>query len=154
MRASHTVYVSDGQYFVLDDGGDAYPNPGSALDTAVDRILFPDVSGKNGVYVMPGTFDGPVDVTVETLDTPPDTAATPGGWEHSEQVVVTSSGSSIFVATLDDQVMELPALAVQPGTRYGVRLLARGVEEARERGELEWDAAPIESHLIQLWCED
>jgi len=150
MRASHTVHVTDGQYFVLDDGGDAYPNPGSALDTA-DRILFPDVSGKNGVYVMPGTFDGPIDVTVETLDTRPDTGTTPAGWEHSEHVIVTSSGSSIFVSTLDDRVLELPALTVQPGTSYGVRLLARGVEEARERGELEWDEAPVESHLIQLW---
>jgi hypothetical protein len=153
MRASHTVYVTDGQYVLLDDGGTAHPNPGPALDTAVDQILFPDVSGNSGVYLMPGRFEGPVDITMETLDAPPGTGVVGDGWEHSEELTATGAGSSVFVATLSDRVAELPELAVQPGTRYGVRLLARGVEEARDRGDLEWDETPVESHLIQLWRE-
>jgi hypothetical protein len=148
MRARHELYVTRGLYF-LGHRGQAWPSPAREPGTA-GRLLYRDANGGGGVALSCGTFDGPVDLTVETFDDRP--AELPDGdWEYVEELESVSTGRDIIVGALEEVEHTFPVLPVGPDDRYGVRVVARGVMAAADEGELDLDAEPIEHHSIQLW---
>lgn len=150
IRTRHDLYVTRSVYF-LGHRGQPWPSPAREGGPTV-RLLYPDANGGGGVAVYCGTFDGPVDVTVETFDArPPDLSG--DDWEHVEELVLVSSGRDLVVGALEEVEHPFPVLPVGPDDRYGVRIGARGVLAAADEGELDMDADPIEHHHLQLWRE-
>lgn len=148
MRARHELYVTRGLYF-LGHRGQAWPGPAREPGTE-GQLLHRDANGGGGIAIDCGTFDGPVDLTVETFDERP--AERPDGeWEYDEELESVSTGRDVIVGALEEVEHAFPVLPVGPDDRYGVRILARGVRGAADEGELDLDAEPIEHHYIQLW---
>ncbi len=115
MLGSATAYVTHGTYF-LQHADRLPPTPDLAGQSGI-RLLFPDTSGAGGLCVVTGTFDGPVDLIVETCDGAP--ADTPDDeWEHVEELALHAAGHDLVVTTLSGLVETLPALALAPGDRY------------------------------------
>ncbi|OLT12266.1 hypothetical protein BJF78_24710 [Pseudonocardia sp. CNS-139] len=145
MRATAVFEVTHGQYMVQDDG---VPLP-AAIEG--DGIVFPGEEPALGAVILTGTFYGPVEVTVDVLDTPPPPAE-PDGWERVEETTLTAAGDLIGVYPLMDEAPEgLPELAVKPGDSYSVRVSIRGFQAGAEREQYPTGEPPVEEHLVQLW---
>jgi hypothetical protein len=151
MRGTEIAFVEHGQYCL------AHPQtalPYVRLDTPTDRLLHLSASGEGGVVIRTGTIDGPVRVTVETFEAPPDAPPDPAEWEHVEDLVAVSRGDLVQAIVEIYEIEDAPTLRVAPGHRYHVRLAARGFAAGREKHTLDTDDEPVEHHLVQLWRED
>lgn len=148
MRESQPIDVDYGRYLVLEVEGE-FPEL-SAETAATDDLIKPADNG--GAIIETRTFSGRVNITVNIFDTPPE-PVDEHQWERIEEVVLTSRYGSVRVAELDGNAWFTP-LAVKPGTRYRIRVAARGLKEMEEIGTvIDFDDEPIESHLVQLWPE-
>lgn len=141
--------VTHCQYYIADDGG-SVPMP---QDTDLIDLIFPGVGGSGGALVTTGTGWGPVEVTVQVLDAPPDPVGPSGEWEQSDEAALVALGEHVLVREPDGQDRGLRRLEVEPGQTYHVRVRCRGRQAGREYGA-EIPEAPAEAHLVQLWADD
>ena len=78
-------------------------------------------------------------------------APIPHGTAEGEMDVAGRGGVCVCAGTFEH---EFPVLALGPGDRYSIRISARGVKEAADRGEFGLDDDPLEYHFLQLWREE
>lgn len=147
VRATAVLGVTYGVYNV-EDGGIPVPGPGDDSD----RIIEPGLAPEHGALINTGTFWGPVDVTVEVLDTPP-AAATAGEWERVDDAVLTAVSDRIGVFPPDVDPPGLPELTISPASRYHLRVSVNGFQAGRAREQHDTGEAACEFHLVQLWPE-
>lgn len=151
MRGTEITVVEHGQY--------CFGHPGEVLpflrsSAPDDRLLHPSASEEaGGIVIQTGTIDGPVSVTVETLDEPPATSPDPAEWERVEELTAVSKGEILKAVVESELIEDVPTFAVAPGERYHVRLAVRGFDEGRAKQVLELDDEPVEHHMVQLWRE-
>lgn len=148
MRATVTPHIEGSRYHLVHGG--ARPTGRHPARWCGDRLLHPLPDG-GGIVVRTATFDGPVEVSVETFHPGSEVPAAPGTWDLDEQLTLTATGHGVHVVTTFGEVEDLPVLAVAPGQRYRVRIYARGLEAAREVHQIEIDEEPVEEHLLQLF---
>ena len=151
MRATVIPHIEGSHYYLVH--GDTLPTGGYPSVWVGDQMLYPapddDVDG--GVVVRTATFDGPVEVSVETFDPGAEVPAAQGSWDLDQQVTLTAKGRDVHVVTTFGEIEDLPVLTVAPGERYGVRIYARGLDAAREVNQIEIDEEPVEQHLLQIF---
>ncbi|MBW0103034.1 hypothetical protein [Pseudonocardia sp. KRD291] len=148
MRATVVPHIEGSRYHLVH--GDTRPTSGYPSGWDGDRLLYPSPDG-GGVVVRTATFDGPVEVSVETFHPGSEVVPARGSWDVHQQVELTATGRDLHVVTTFGEIEDLPVLDLAPGDRYGVRIYARGLEAAREVNQIEIDEEPVEAHLIQLW---
>jgi hypothetical protein len=146
VRATAVLDVTYGRYNIEDDGP---PMPG---DDDSDRVIQPGVTPEGGAVVNTGTFYGPVEVTVEVLDSEPE-AASGSGWDQVEDTTLTAVGDKIGVFPPDEEPPDLPELSIATGSRYHVRVSVRGLRAGRAREQYDTGEAACEFHFVQLWPE-
>ncbi|MDN5919873.1 MAG: hypothetical protein L0I76_33050 [Pseudonocardia sp.] len=150
MRATVIPHIEGSRYYLLHD--DAAPLDRYPSGWVGDQLLYPAPDGSDGgVVVRTATFDGPVEVSVETFHPGEEVPAGQGSWDQAQEVELTATGRDVHVATSFGPIEDLPVLAVAPGERYGVRIYARGLATAREVNQIEMDEEPVEAHLLQIW---
>lgn len=115
-----------------------------------EGLVFPGVSGDGGALVRTGTFSGPVTITVETCDLPPEPLEK-SLWEMADEVLLVSAGHEVVVWELFGVGEGLPRLTTAPGQRYRVRVSAHGFSVGTDAGDVPRADKPVESHLVQLW---
>lgn len=148
MRATVTPHIEGSRYRLVHRGTGL--TGGSRTRWCGDRLLHPAPDGA-GIVVRTATFDGPVEISVETFHPGSEVPAAAGTWDLDEQLTLTATGHDVLVVTTFGVVEDLPVLPVAPGQRYGVRIYARGIEAAREVHQIEIDEEPVEEHLLQLF---
>ncbi|MEU4675253.1 hypothetical protein AB0F91_46800 [Amycolatopsis sp. NPDC023774] len=101
----------------------------------------------NGALILTGITDGPVTVTVQLLDTAPDSVELDDSDEVAEVSVESEDGELIAHDLAADPPPEFPNLAhAGPGT-YRLRVHARGRDIAPHLNIQE----PVENYLLSVW---
>lgn len=151
MRATVIPHIEGSCYSLVH--GDTRPTGRRPPAWVGDQMLYPapDDDPAGGLVVRTATFDGPVEVSVETFHLGSEVPAPRGSWDLDQQVTLTATGRDVHVVTTFGEIEDLPVLAVAPGERYGVRIYARGLEAAREVNQIESDEEPVEAHLLQIF---
>ncbi|MEV4604983.1 hypothetical protein AB0K15_47525 [Amycolatopsis sp. NPDC049253] len=100
----------------------------------------------NGAVVLTGIHTGLVNVTVQLLDTAPDSVDL-DGWDEVAEISVESEYGELIVHGIMDDPPGFPELAqAGPGT-YRIRLHARGRDIAPHLNVQE----PVENYLLSVW---
>lgn len=149
MRATETLFIEKGQYYVQHVG--AVPPPAPPAGTAADgTVLYPGSTFHDGgVFVAPGTFDGPLSLTLETGDDV--TEQDPSGWELVNDVDMVAKGADLVVVATGEVYDEFGRFELSPGDGFHVRLHVRGYQAGRSAHMLDPDDEPVEFHLVQVW---
>ncbi|MET0189593.1 MAG: hypothetical protein ABW212_11380 [Pseudonocardia sediminis] len=149
-------HIEGSRYYLVHDG--TRPPFRFPAEWSGDRLLYPvpaaaDDGGCDGggLVVRTATFDGPVEVSVETFHPGAEVPVARGVWDLDEQVTLTATGRDVHVVTTFGEIEDLPVFAVAPGERFGVRIYARGIEAAREVNQIEIDEEPVEEHLLHIF---
>lgn len=150
-RGSTEAYVERGEYFI--QHVDVFRPLGDSSEWTDDRLLYPAPADQDegGIMVRTGTFYGPVAITVETYESAEEATPDDGEWEIIQEVRLVAKGPNLRVKTDGGVEIELPQLHLAPGEAAGVRIHARGVEQAAEVQEIRLRDGAIEHHLLQLW---
>ncbi|RZT86778.1 hypothetical protein EV383_3676 [Pseudonocardia sediminis] len=149
MRATVVPHIEGSRYYLVHGGtrpAFRFPPRWSG-----DRLLYPVPDDAGGLVVRTATFDGPVEVSVETFHPGAEVPVARGVWDLDEQVTLTATGRDVHVVTTFGEIEDLPVFAVAPGERFGVRIYARGIDEAREVHQIEIDEEPVEEHLLHIF---
>lgn len=149
MRATVTPHIEGSRYHLVHAG--SRPSARRPPQWEGDRLLYPVPGADGGIVVRTATFDGPVQVSVETFHPGSEVPLPRGTWELEQQVTLTAAGRDVHVVTTFGEIEDLPVFAVAPGERYGVRIHARGIAAAREVHQIEIDEEPVEHHLLQIF---
>ncbi|WIX76034.1 hypothetical protein QRX50_31750 [Amycolatopsis carbonis] len=138
--ATADLHMSYGHFVIRDVSADL---PAPRLARA-DGLVGTDFV--NGAVVLTGIHTGPVTVTVQLLDTAPDSVDL-DGWDEVGEVSVDSEYGELIVHGIMNDPPDFPELAhAGPGT-YRVRVHARGRDTAPDRSVME----PVEDYLLSVW---
>ncbi|MET7997965.1 hypothetical protein ABZU76_44485 [Amycolatopsis sp. NPDC005232] len=100
----------------------------------------------NGAVVLTGIHTGSVTVTVQALDTAPDSVEL-DGWDEVAEVSVDSEYGELIVAGMGEDPPDFPELAHSGPGSYRLRVHARGRDIAPHLNV--WD--PVEDYRISVW---
>lgn len=127
-------------YFVLEAG--VIPGDFDIAGSGTGLVA----ADNGGVLISTGTANGPVDVTVQVLQSRPDQVA--AGWEEVAEASLSSSGGAFLLSNMDGEIGAEVAPPNGAGD-YRLRVHARGRDEAN-RFVLPLEKV-LEYHLLQLW---
>lgn len=134
------LHMSHGHFVIRDVSADL-PAPRLAR---VNGFVGTDLV--NGAVVLTGIHTGSVTVTLQLLDTAPDSVDL-DGWDEVAEVSLESEYGELIVHGIMEDPPDFPELAhTGPGT-YRVRVHARGRDIAPHLNVQE----PVENYLLSVW---
>ncbi|REF00296.1 hypothetical protein [Thermomonospora umbrina] len=144
------VSVSYFQYLLHTQDADLTESPYAGGN----GLIWVDPAGEAAI-IMTGTDTGPVTLTIDVTDQPPD--ADLDTWDDVVEASVTLTGDGIVIYAPADMEggheVELPASAEETRT-YRLRAHARGRDQGRAQQFTDIASSPPEEHLILLWPAD